>query len=473
MTSYRRLFDLKEGTSELDSVNSAAVTYRLSDDGRTYTFTLREGRTFTDGSPVNSQAALYTFDRLMASQTGQRYFSRLKYIEILGPYTFRLILTEPWPPFLASLTTPMASLISPGAATRGQGFLDHETLGSGRFVIDEFTPGQVSLKVRIDLPSIPKLDRVEFTYEAQEADRVSRVTSGEAHLAWGTAAPAGYPGPAVAIMAPTFETRYLAFNLTRPYLRMIGAREALANLVKVVLASPDPAGRPSTIFPNGLAPRAALNEGFDPAKLEERAAELLSRIGPSRIPLDLVYHSNDESGRADAEKIAQKLAGYNIPVRPVPLTGAHGQAILEKLDWDLLIDFRRPDFPSPEMWLGRFLDSRSSVAGNPARFESQDADQFIRELSTAVGLDRDTILRRLAMLATQEKPYVMLYQKTIPLLVDPRLANLRPHPMWPEVWPIEATNLDPFRNEPGTKEIPVVVGPLFQNFDDPVAEPYE
>jgi ABC-type transport system substrate-binding protein len=217
----------------------------------------------------------------------------------------------------------------------------------------------------------------------------------------------------------------------------------------------------------------ALSEDFDPLRLEARAAEILKQIGPSRVPLDLVYHSDDPSGRVDAEKLAEKMAVYGLTVRLVPLTGSHGQGILEKADWDLFLDFRRPEFPSPEMWLGRFLDSRSSVMGNPARFESQEADTYIGELNTVSLQDREVTLRRLAMLATQEKPYAMLYQKIVPMVVDKRLESLRPHPMWPEVWPIEGSNLDPFKAQPPSSSPPVVVGPLIKGFDDPVAEPYE
>jgi hypothetical protein len=255
---------------------------------------------------------------------------------------------------------------------------------------------------------------------------------------------------------------------------MAGAREALANLARVTLISPEPSGRPSSVFPAGFAPKSSLSEGFDPEALEKRAEGILSQVGPSRLPLDLVFNSDDPAGKTDAEKLAEKFAAYHIPVRLAPLTGAHGKGILEKADWDILIGFRRPEFPSPEMWLGRFLDSRASVAGNPARFENRDADSYIQELNVVPPADRALILRRLAMLATQEKPYVMLYQKLIPMAVDPRLEKLRPHPMWPEAWPIEETNLDPFRNSTAAPTgPPVEVGPLIKGFDDPVAEPYE
>jgi hypothetical protein len=176
-------------------------------------------------------------------------------------------------------------------------------------------------------------------------------------------------------------------------------------------------------------------------------------------------------GVKDAEKLAEKFNSYNIPVRLVPLNGAHGRGLLEKADWDLMIDLRRPDLPSPEMWLGRFLDSRSSVMGNPARYENQDANDYINEMNVVSAADRAITLRRLAMLATEDKPYVMLYQKLVPMVVDRRLLDLRPHPMWVEVWPIEETNLDPFKQTPQV-EVQVAPAPV-REFDHPVAEPYE
>ncbi|MDR0355379.1 MAG: ABC transporter substrate-binding protein [Deltaproteobacteria bacterium] len=494
MTCYRRLFDLKAGTSEIEAVDSAAATYRVSDDGLVYTIILQEGRTFTDGTPVDSQAVLFSFDRLMATQTGKQHFPYLKYMEIVGPYTFRFRLTRPWPPFLASLTLPMASLVSPGVTARGSGFLNRGTAGSGRFEVEEYKPNQINLRIRLDAPSAPKLDRAEFLYEPDPTARADLVASGRAHLAFDAlagnlspSAPApkprrdeaaaaleALPPTYVQLMVPGFQTRFLAFNMTRPYLKMIGVREAIAGLARIALLSPYQEGRPGLVLPTGLAPTTGALEETPLDRAEETAGELLAQLGPSRIPLDLAYFSDDQNGRADAELLAQKLSAYGLSARLVPLTGAHGQGLLEKADWDLLLAFRQPDIPSPEMWLGRFLDSRASVASNPARFSSPQADGLIAELDAVDRRAREMSLRRLALLAMDQKPYVMLYQKMTPVLADVRLQGLRPHPMWPYVWPVDETNLDPFRgfSRPAPPP-PPASEPLFKDFDDPVAEPYE
>ncbi len=112
MAAYNRLMTFEPGTAK--PVPALARQIRVSSSGLIYTFILNEGATFSDGSPVNSEAALFSFDRLMSSEVGRLYYPHLHRLEVIGPYTFSLILRRPWPPFLASLALPQASLISPG-----------------------------------------------------------------------------------------------------------------------------------------------------------------------------------------------------------------------------------------------------------------------------------------------------------------------------------------------------------------------
>ncbi|MDR1657376.1 MAG: ABC transporter substrate-binding protein [Deltaproteobacteria bacterium] len=472
MTSYKRLFDLKPGTTELDNTDSAATTYRISDDGLIYTILLREGQTFSDGSPVDSYAALFTFDRLMSSETGRVYFGPLRFLEIVGPYTFRFRLDRPWAPFISALTTPMASLISPGLATKSTGFLDRRTLGSGRFEAELVDDSSLTMKIRADSATIPKLDRVEFFFEPDEAQRVRVMVEKEAHLAWGTAASAG--DNYLTLSVPTFETKFVAFNLARPYLKLDGIREAISLLISAAFAGQKEyrvAGfGPAGLLP-GFDPGPAAN--VDPIESRQRAAEILTRVGPTRVPLDLVYWTDDPAGRQDAEILAASLSAGGLSVRLVPLSGNHGRGILEKRDFDLLLDRRRPWLPSPEMWLGGFLDSRSSIDGNPAGFTDSAADSLIAEMSTVDRAERDRVLKRLTNLALDQRPYKMIYQKPLNIVVDQRLAGLKPHPMWPEVWPVESVNLDPFKPKVQVLVPEPPQGPLIKSFDHPVAEPYE
>jgi peptide/nickel transport system substrate-binding protein len=491
MTVYRRLMGLSQDSVGLDSSNSATHTITVSDNGLMYTVYLREGLNFTDGHPLDSKAVLFSLDRLMATKTGKTFFPRLKRLEILTPTSFRLYLDSPWPPFMASLALPQASIISPGLSGMPQGFLDSHSLGSGRFMVESLSPEMLGLKIRPDLPSRPALDRVEFYYAEDPTERFKIFTQKEAHLlsmptgaaeipaSWAELLSPQRAQEVVAVEVPSYRTRYLAFNSQSSYLRLKEAREALALLAHLAF-SQEPL-RPRGLFPLGFLPSqggfglkaregSAGMEGY-----ETKVRELIYRTGPPRVPLVLAYRTDDPKGYADASLLAGRMGEFGFPVKLAPMTGSSGRGILEEGNYDMLLGLRGPDIPSPEMWLGRFLNSRSNAVSNPARFQSREADNMIEGFSVpARPQEREDRVKRLAELALGYLPYVLLYQETNFYLADKRLSDITPpHPMWPEAWPLDQANLDPFRRQ---RREPVKNTPApeeLMDFDEPVAEPWE
>ena len=63
MNIYDGLVRYKDGTLEVEP--ALAKSWTISDDGTVYTFKLREGVTFHDGSPFNAEAVKFNFDRML------------------------------------------------------------------------------------------------------------------------------------------------------------------------------------------------------------------------------------------------------------------------------------------------------------------------------------------------------------------------------------------------------------------------
>jgi peptide/nickel transport system substrate-binding protein len=465
MTVYGRLIGLKRDQGQLDTSESLAYTIRVSDDDLTYTVSLREGLTFADGHPVNSVAALFSFDRLMSSEAGRYLFPHLRGFNIIGDHTFSLVLDRPFPPFMASLALPQASLISPKLRDQPPEYLNNRSLGAGRFMVESLSSESLSIVLRPDLPSRPKLDRVTFFYASDPQKRLGLFLTKEAHLLVDPPA-TGWPDDRVLLELPTWDTRFLAFNLKRPYLAILGAREALGYLARATFSQEK--FRPSGYLPAGLTSLAsppALAGG------EARAKELLRAIGPPKVPLTLVYPGEAKEARSDAEKLARAFGAFDIPVNIVPLIGEAGRALAESADYDLWLDSRAPTIPSPEMWLGQFLESKAAGRGNPAYFQNRAADELITGFRGSLARDqRERKIGDLDLLAVKEAPYAFLYQKSVKFLVDRRLAKQKTHPMWPTVWPIVETNLNPFKD---VRTKPPAPEPLVREFNETVAEPWE
>jgi peptide/nickel transport system substrate-binding protein len=63
MNVYDGLVRYASGTLEVEP--ALATSWEISDDGTVYTFTLREGVTFHDGSPFNAEAVVFNFERML------------------------------------------------------------------------------------------------------------------------------------------------------------------------------------------------------------------------------------------------------------------------------------------------------------------------------------------------------------------------------------------------------------------------
>ena len=402
----------------------------------------------------------------MSTPVGRRYYPWLARFEPIGEYTFRLILSRPWPPFLASLALPQASLVSPGLRDRPSDHLFARTLGSGRYQVYGWKDDTLGLQARPDLASQPPVSLALFHYEPDAKARCQKMLTHGAHL---TIAPdcggTTLPGRLRSLAVPTFSVRFLALNTRRPYTRLATVRRALSTIIGA--AFQDRPGRLAGPFPEGLfydspgraaaPPELALTDPLAQSRV------VLQQTGPPVWPLVLVYKNSEPGLEAEAETIKEVLAAQGLAVSLQPLAEAQWRRALESGQYDLLLDTRTPEIPAADMWLGRFLDPTSSSEGNPALFDHAGAARLLADSALAgaaprgqataeqLEVQRAQRLMELARLADDEAPYVFLYQLEQDLVVDERLERPRggqegsvvPHPMWPEVWPLDQTNLSP------------------------------
>ena len=117
-----------------------ATAWRISADLKTYTFTLRDGVTFHDGTPFDAAAVKANFDRIVAPDTKSQYASTL-----IGPYTGSTVhdphtveihLGQPFQPFLQAVSTPFLGMESPKSFTGGASC--GQVVGSGPFTFAEY-----------------------------------------------------------------------------------------------------------------------------------------------------------------------------------------------------------------------------------------------------------------------------------------------------------------------------------------------
>ncbi len=118
------LVEIEPGSSATeDDFNPALATdWDLSPDGETWTFTLREGVLFEDGTEFNATHVKYSFDRAMGINhpegmpLGAEFDTIIDSVEVVSKYEVRFHLVQPFGPFLPLLACQATSIVNPAYA---------------------------------------------------------------------------------------------------------------------------------------------------------------------------------------------------------------------------------------------------------------------------------------------------------------------------------------------------------------------
>jgi peptide/nickel transport system substrate-binding protein len=174
--------------------------YEISEDKLTYTFTLRDGVKFHDGSPVASKDVIPSLKRWAArDNVGQRLFSFVDRLEAVDDKTFRMILTKPYGMVLESLGksgTSVAVIMREQEALTDPQQQIKEAIGSGpfKFAKDEWVPGSKTVYLKnadyVTRPGAEKassfagskfagVDRIELIWIADPQTTMSALINGE------------------------------------------------------------------------------------------------------------------------------------------------------------------------------------------------------------------------------------------------------------------------------------------------------
>ena len=188
---YDGLVRFKKGTLEVEP--ALAKSWTISDDGKTYTFKLRAGVKFQDGTPFDADAVKFTFDRMLKDDhpfhdTGPFplafFFSTVDTVTAKDATTVEFKLKEPFAPFLSNLAYPTGLIVSPAAVKKyGKDFGRHP-VGTGAFRFEEWDPNaKVVVSKNADYwDGAPQLDAVVFRPIADANTRVAEMLSGGVDL---------------------------------------------------------------------------------------------------------------------------------------------------------------------------------------------------------------------------------------------------------------------------------------------------
>lgn len=134
---YDRLLEMKP---DGEIVPMLATEYEAAEDGTSLTLTLREGLTFSDGTPFDAEAVKFNIERIISD--GSKIRGEIPMVtgaEVIDPLTIKLNVSGEMGALLPGLTFRAGMMVSPTAAQSGT--LPTQPVGVGPYVVTESVPG--------------------------------------------------------------------------------------------------------------------------------------------------------------------------------------------------------------------------------------------------------------------------------------------------------------------------------------------
>ncbi|MHB1135844.1 MAG: ABC transporter substrate-binding protein [Coriobacteriia bacterium] len=384
---------------------SLAESWEISDDGLSYTFKLREGVKFHDGTDFNAEAVKFNIDRQLPPLVDDDMpyasftFGTVKEVMVEDEYTVRIDLTQKNTAFLANLAMSMAApIVSPAALEAGNNSVMDEPVGTGPYRFVEWNKGEDLVLVRNDeyWGEPAKTKNVVFRFITDNSARVLALNNGEIDMIDGIDATVvdTITGAGNELFEEAgMNVNYMAYNTTRPIFAGASARRAFSQAVNVEeLVQSLYQGyseTATTILPTFMP-------GFDPSVEQvaydaEAARAGLAAAGITKVHM-ITYTNPRPYNAATGAALAAAIQGY--------LQKVGVQCTIDTFDWttykekvkagdyDIAFYGWIGDNGDPDNFLNLLADSDPNL--NLARWDDAAYQQMIKDaLALPNGAERN------------------------------------------------------------------------------------
>jgi peptide/nickel transport system substrate-binding protein len=401
-------------------IGDLAESWTVAPDGLTYTFRIREGVVFHDGTPLSSADIKASFDRIRQPPQGitsprADHFRDVTAIDAPDPRTVIFRLSQPNPSFMTLLANPYHCIYSAARLVQDQHYPERTVMGSGPYVFVERVPGSSWTGRRFERyfrEGMPYLDGFQNILMTNTAT-LNALQGGQVHaefrgfspperdrLLQGNPRLRAYDSPWLSAFVVSFNTQQAPFNDVR-------VRQALSLAIDRWGAVAGLSRVSQLRYVGGL-----LRPGYDLAATDQ---ELQAMFGLGR---DMA------ANRAQARRLLQEAGVSNLsfrlgnrPLAPYPAMGIYlvdqwrqigvtvEQQVLETAayfaqmtsgQFQAMVDFTTEYADEPNLQWGKFISmDRAPPPLNSARFTDRTLDQlFDRQYRESDPAARRAILRQ-------------------------------------------------------------------------------
>jgi peptide/nickel transport system substrate-binding protein len=421
-----------------------AESWDISDDGLVYTFHLRQGVTFHDGTPFTADDVAFTYARLLDPATGSQSTSTLLSIKgaqalaeaggatpvaggssidatlaalgikVVDPNTIEITLEAPDASFLTSISDAAAIIYSKAFVEANNNDVSQVVNGTGPFKLDEYIPNTSIKASRFDgywEQGLPYFDGLEMTIAAEDTARTGLIVQGSAdYIEYAPLRDVDTLKQNADLKLygeSNTNIRFLGFNLTRDPFTKLEVRQAIA---KVVDRQPM---IDSCVFGHGTAVATVFPPDFWAAldvKPEapdiEGAKQLMATAGYADGFKTTITSWSEYSFLSNAAIVLQEqLKQIGIEAEMVLLdAGTMLQTVYIDKDFDLAVTGTSGYVDPHGVMVENFL---TGASGNFVGYSNSQVDDLITQGQVETDTEkRAEIYRQIQQILLQDLPWV-------------------------------------------------------------------
>ena len=218
-------------------VPGLAESWEISEDGLTYTFKLREGVTFHDGSTMDAEDVKFTLDRINAEDSAnaqKALYSAISEVNVIDPQTVEVKLSEPNGNMLFNLAWGDAVIVAPESVET----IKQTPIGTGAFKFENWNQGdKITLTRNEDYwGEAPALASATFKFISDPTAAFASVMAEDVDVFTGFPAPENIPqfeaDPRFQVLIGSTEGEtILSINNQREPFDNVKVREAVAHAI--------------------------------------------------------------------------------------------------------------------------------------------------------------------------------------------------------------------------------------------------